>query len=314
MRWALRLAPLGRACPRRAGRGRCSSSPRAGARTTRPRRITPAVLIRHDRRAAASACSPAACKRCCSATSTPPPLACSRQAGFEVVAPRQGCCGALSAHAGRAEESRAIHRAPARQPSRAWTRSSSTHLAAARTSRIAALPALDVTEALARRGSWATLHPLELTVAYQDSCHLRHAQRLPAAWRPLLARIPGLARRRARRAGPLLRLGRHLQHRPAGGGTRARRPQGRTRARDRRRRRRQREPRLPRAGRAGARPGREATAGPAPGGAARRVDARGRRRPSCSRAHAADDTLAPLPSARDETGRHTAPASHPGRR
>jgi glycolate oxidase iron-sulfur subunit len=29
-------------------------------------------------------------------------------------------------------------------------------------------------------------------VAYQDSCHLRHAQRLPAAWRPLLERIPGL--------------------------------------------------------------------------------------------------------------------------
>ena len=36
------------------------------------------------------------------------------------------------------------------------------------------------------------LHPLELTVAYQDSCHLRHAQRLPAAWRPVLERIPGL--------------------------------------------------------------------------------------------------------------------------
>ena len=37
-----------------------------------------------------------------------------------------------------------------------------------------------------------SLHPLELTVAYQDSCHLRHAQRLPAAWLPLLERIPGL--------------------------------------------------------------------------------------------------------------------------
>ena len=37
-----------------------------------------------------------------------------------------------------------------------------------------------------------TLHPLELTVAYQDSCHLRHAQRLPAAWRPVLERVPGL--------------------------------------------------------------------------------------------------------------------------
>ena len=26
-------------------------------------------------------------------------------AGYDVVAPRQGCCGALSAHAGRADES-----------------------------------------------------------------------------------------------------------------------------------------------------------------------------------------------------------------
>lgn len=51
--------------------------------------------------------------------------------------------------------------------------------------------ALDLTEALAR-GRLPMLHPLELTVAYQDSCHLRHAQRLPAAWRPLLEQIPGL--------------------------------------------------------------------------------------------------------------------------
>ena len=48
-----------------------------------------------------------------------------------------------------------------------------------------------MTEALAD-ASCRTLHPLPLTVAYQDSCHLRHAQRLPAAWRPLLERIPGL--------------------------------------------------------------------------------------------------------------------------
>ena len=50
------------------------------------------------------------------------------------------------------------------------------------------LPALDVTEAL-RDSDLPGLHPLELTVAYQDSCHLRHAQRLPAAWKPLLERI-----------------------------------------------------------------------------------------------------------------------------
>jgi len=53
------------------------------------------------------------------------------------------------------------------------------------------LPALDVTEALAT-AELPTLHPLDVAVAYQDSCHLRHAQRLPAAWRPVLERIPGL--------------------------------------------------------------------------------------------------------------------------
>jgi hypothetical protein len=35
-------------------------------------------------------------------------------------------------------------------------------------------------------------HPLPLRVALQDSCHLRHAQRLPLSSRASLARIPGL--------------------------------------------------------------------------------------------------------------------------
>ena len=51
--------------------------------------------------------------------------------------------------------------------------------------------ALDLTELLGERPR-GTLHPLPLRVAYQDSCHLRHAQKLPAAWRPLLERIPAL--------------------------------------------------------------------------------------------------------------------------
>ena len=54
------------------------------------------------------------------------------------------------------------------------------------------LPAIDVTEALAGRGAARRSIRSSSTVAYQDSCHLRHAQRLPAAWKPLLERIPGL--------------------------------------------------------------------------------------------------------------------------
>jgi glycolate oxidase iron-sulfur subunit len=111
-------------------------------------------------------------------------------AGHEVVAPPQGCCGALSAHAGRADES-------ARFTDRLRESFEGLDTIVVNASGCGShlkekgLPALDVTEAL-RDAELPELHPLELTVAYQDSCHLRHAQRLPAAWLPLLERIPGL--------------------------------------------------------------------------------------------------------------------------
>jgi glycolate oxidase iron-sulfur subunit len=111
-------------------------------------------------------------------------------AGVEVHAPAQGCCGALSAHAGRARES-------ARLTDRLRLSFAGLDTIVVNASGCGShlkergLPAVDVTEALAG-AALPELHPLELTVAYQDSCHLRHAQRLPAAWRPLLARIPGL--------------------------------------------------------------------------------------------------------------------------
>lgn len=111
-------------------------------------------------------------------------------AGYDVVAPDQGCCGALSAHAGRADEA-------ARFTERLAASFSGVDTIVVNTSGCGShlkekgLPAVDLTEALAA-ADLPELHPLELTVAYQDSCHLRHAQRLPAAWRPLLERIPGL--------------------------------------------------------------------------------------------------------------------------
>jgi glycolate oxidase iron-sulfur subunit len=111
--------------------------------------------------------------------------------GFDVVAPRQGCCGALSAHAGRAEEA-------SRFTERLRTAFAGVESVVVNASGCGShvkdrgLPGLDVTEALAGVEPRAALHPLELTVAYQDSCHQRHAQRLPAAWRPVLERIPGL--------------------------------------------------------------------------------------------------------------------------
>jgi glycolate oxidase iron-sulfur subunit len=110
--------------------------------------------------------------------------------GHDVVAPRQGCCGALSAHAGRAAEA---HRFTERLRSALAGVDTIVVNAAGCGSHLKehGLPAIDVTEALAD-APLPELHALELQVAYQDSCHLRHAQRLPAAWRPVLERIPGL--------------------------------------------------------------------------------------------------------------------------
>jgi glycolate oxidase iron-sulfur subunit len=189
MRWAMRLAPFGRALPSpawakpmldvaprwRSGERPPALTPACVDSTQTPRRVglltgcVQSVLFGDVNTATARVLS---------------------SAGFEVAAPRQGCCGALSAHAGRAEESARFTERLRGSFSRLETivvnaSGCGSHL------KDHGLPALDVTEAL-RDAALPTLHPLELTVAYQDSCHLRHAQRLPAAWRPLLERIPGL--------------------------------------------------------------------------------------------------------------------------
>lgn len=110
--------------------------------------------------------------------------------GYEVVVPTQGCCGALSAHAGRKREAERFTdslRSAFAEVDTIVVNSSGcgSHL------KDHDAPAIDLSEAL-QAGRLPTLHPLELTVAYQDSCHLRHGQRLPAAWAPLLRAIPGL--------------------------------------------------------------------------------------------------------------------------
>jgi glycolate oxidase iron-sulfur subunit len=51
---------------------------------------------------------------------------------------------------------------------------------------------VDVTELLAQLEPRALRHPVPLTVAYHDACHLQHAQRIKAAPRQLLKAIPGL--------------------------------------------------------------------------------------------------------------------------
>jgi glycolate oxidase iron-sulfur subunit len=130
--------------------------------------------------------------------------------GYEVVAQPQGCCGALSVHAGRLEEGKRF----ARQLIETFeatevelvvvnTSGCGSHLKElgrllgddpAWAARAAAFSARvrDVGELLETTEPRATRHPLALRIALQDSCHLRHAQRLPLASRSSLARIPGL--------------------------------------------------------------------------------------------------------------------------
>jgi glycolate oxidase iron-sulfur subunit len=123
--------------------------------------------------------------------------------GYEVVAPPQGCCGALSLHAGRLEEGRAF----ARRAIEALegvdtvivnTSGCGSHLKELgwllddeRAATFAA-KVRDVGELLGQTRARAPRHPLPMSVALQDSCHLRHAQKLPLSSRASLARIPGL--------------------------------------------------------------------------------------------------------------------------
>jgi glycolate oxidase iron-sulfur subunit len=123
--------------------------------------------------------------------------------GYEVVAPRQGCCGALSVHAGRLEEGRTF-------AARLVDAFAGLDLVVVNSSGCGShLKELgwllgderageladrvrDVGELLAGTPPRAPRHPLPLRVALQDACHLRHAQRLPLAAASSLARIPGL--------------------------------------------------------------------------------------------------------------------------
>ena len=132
--------------------------------------------------------------------------------GCDVVVPQsQGCCGALSVHNGREPEGQAfargldrllrgvrgrvrrgqrrrlrlhdegVRRAAGRRPGvrRPGARRSPTGSATSPRSSTSSAPV-------------APRHPLELTVAYHDACHLGHAQGVRAEPRRLLEAIPGL--------------------------------------------------------------------------------------------------------------------------
>jgi glycolate oxidase iron-sulfur subunit len=127
--------------------------------------------------------------------------------GCEVVIPRaQGCCGALSMHTGREAEARRF----ASRMLDAFGTNEIDYLvvnAAGCGSALKEYDTLladdpraapfrakvrDLSEILVELGPLAHRHPLPVTVAYHDACHLAHAQGVRAQPRQLLRDIPGL--------------------------------------------------------------------------------------------------------------------------
>ncbi len=131
--------------------------------------------------------------------------------GCEVITPKaQGCCGALSEHLGREDEGLRF----ARELIDTFAAAEVTHVVvnaagcgsqmkdyahllrddpeyAERAEEFTA-KVRDVSELLAELGTVAPRHPLPVTVAYHDACHLAHAQGIRSQPRQLLGEIPGL--------------------------------------------------------------------------------------------------------------------------
>jgi glycolate oxidase iron-sulfur subunit len=131
--------------------------------------------------------------------------------GCEVVVPkRQGCCGALSVHNGREDEAQRYARRTIDAFEQAGVETVIVNAAGCGSSmkEYASLleedPAYaekaarfaertkDVSEFLAELGPAAERHPLDVSIAYHDACHLGHAQGIRAQPRALLRGIPGV--------------------------------------------------------------------------------------------------------------------------
>ena len=114
--------------------------------------------------------------------------------GYEVTAPYSGCCGALALHAGRREQGLALARHTAASFRAAGAELVVTNAAGCGSHLKEAgldLPVVDISEAIAS-GNETVRQPLELRVAFQESCHLGHAQRVRQEPRSVLRSIPGV--------------------------------------------------------------------------------------------------------------------------
>ncbi|MGH3927111.1 MAG: (Fe-S)-binding protein, partial [Pseudonocardiaceae bacterium] len=128
-----------------------------------------------------------------------------------VIPPGQGCCGALSQHMGREHEAISFARALIDQFEAAGVDYVAVNAAGCGSAmkeyahllrddpgyvqRAAAFVerTRDLAELLVELGPVAPRHPLDVTIAYHDACHLGHAQGIRTQPRELLRAIPGLA-------------------------------------------------------------------------------------------------------------------------
>ena len=131
--------------------------------------------------------------------------------GCDVVVPQgQGCCGALSVHNGREPEAQryarrlvdtfeetgvervVVNAAGCGSTMKEYAELLADDPAYADRARAFAEKVRDVSEILDELGPVAPRHPLPMTVAYHDACHLAHAQGVRAQPRSLLTGVPGL--------------------------------------------------------------------------------------------------------------------------
>jgi glycolate oxidase iron-sulfur subunit len=114
--------------------------------------------------------------------------------GYEVAVPYGGCCGALALHAGMREEGLALARRTADAFAAAGAETIVTNAAGCGSHLKDAklgLPVADIAELLVE-GRAPERRPLPVRVAYQEACHLGHAQRVRSEPRALLGSIPEL--------------------------------------------------------------------------------------------------------------------------
>jgi glycolate oxidase iron-sulfur subunit len=131
--------------------------------------------------------------------------------GCDVLTPsEQGCCGALSVHNGREAEAQrfarklidtfepldidyfVVNAAGCGSSLKEYGELLADDPAYAERAKAFAARVRDLSEVLVELGPVAERHPLPVTVAYHDACHLGHAQGVRAQPRALLRGIPGL--------------------------------------------------------------------------------------------------------------------------